>query len=494
MAVSFDSLATAKARVLGFFRTQLGDWDLSSKGFFGKFAAVITLALYSFLRVARQIDNDAVPTENTSTAGLDEWATNGTGIPDGDGGYGRKAAVVATGGVGTFTGTPGTVYLANSTLTASDGVTKYVLTNGPITVGGGGTVSGNIDATTAGDAGNQPVAAVLTVDSVPVGGSGSVTLTTALTGGLDEEANSTLLERIRVRLRNPPKGGTANDYRVWLENATNVSTGVAIPITRAYVYPWRYGTGTVDAVITQSGSGTSRAPSAGNQTAAQDYLDSVRPVTVSSARVLLPDQPGANGLAIVLRPVPTLAANAFSFDSTTGGPYAVDAGTTTSSLVLDANCADLDEQVNTLGKTPLIQIITTGVVLPQVTTVTAYNAGTFTATLSPALDTLPTAGDAVYAASPMVLPIATALLAVVDALGPSRASGFADADDEWNDTLAIDEIIHTALDVEDDSGTPYAKNLLATPTINGVSVDVTGADNSTDPPELLYVESITVKP
>ncbi len=522
MAITFDSLAQAKSKILGYFRTQLSDYALGSRDFFGKLAAVDTLVHYAFLTVARKIDNDAVPTSSTSTAGIDEWAANGTGISNGAGGYGRKLAVAATGGVGAFTGSNGTIYGANATFTGSDGVTKFVLTNGPLTVGVSGTINGNINATTLGSAGNQSVSAVLTVDAVPVGGSASVTLSTATVGGSDLETNASALARIQDRLRNPPKGGTAHDYRVWLENAvtvafdpvtglsTGIAGGVAIPITRAYVFPRRYGTGTVDVVITQAGSGQSRSPGSTNQTNAQAYLDSVRPITVEQARALLANMPSANGLDIVIRPIANLVANAFQFDSTTGGPYTVSSYSAgpPATVTLSGNCADLNTQVNVNGKQPLIQIIVPSVSssylspLPQVAMVTAYNAGTHVATLGtlPAGWVTPGAGNAIYAGSPLVLPIATALLALVDALGPSKMSGTNDPGDSWNDTLAIDQIIRTALNVNDGSGVPYSLNLNASPTIGvnggaGASTDRQAADTSVaTSPELLWTRSISVTP
>jgi hypothetical protein len=92
-----------------------------------------------------------------------------------------------------------------------------------------------------------------------------------------------------------------------------------------------------------------------------------------------------------------------------------------------------------------------------------------------------------------VLPIATAELAYVDGLGPSRQSGYADPDDEWEDTCSIGRLIQIALDLKDDHGTPLCRNVLAGGvTIDGQAQDRQATDATADPPELLYVRSIAI--
>lgn len=495
MAISFPSLATAKATIAGYFQTQLSGWDLSSKGAFGKVKAALTLAVYSFLSTARQIDRDAVPTSATSSDGIDEWAANGTGISNGDGGYGRKVAVAATGGVATFTGVNGTIYPINSTLTASDGVTKFILL-AAVTVPIGGSISGNVNATTKGTAGNLDAGSVLSIDSVPVGGTNTATLTTATAGGLDQESNSDALDRIQTRIRVPPKGGVDNDYKTWAEDEAGVS-GIT-----AGVYPLRAGTGTVDVVVWYTAaSGQARRVGTTDLATINAYIGTatttgVRPVTVEHATVYAPYMPNGAGLAILVRPTESKPANAFDFDSSTGGPFTVAAyNAAAKTLTLNANSPGLDTAVNTNLQTPRIQVITTGVTLPQEGIVTAYNNGTFVATLSAALATTPTVGDAVYSGGPMVQPIAAAILAHVDSLGPSRSSGYADPDTAWLDALRIDQLIKVVLSAVDDGGEVVAIDLATDPTINGVASNVTASDTAPGVgPGMLYASSIAVTP
>jgi len=489
MAITFPSLAQAKHTVSGFFQTLLGGWDLSSKGAFGKLKAAVTLTVYSFLSTARQIDRDAVPTSLTSTEGLDEWAENGTGIPNGAGSYGRKVAVAATGGIGSFTGTAGVIYPISTTLTGPDGVTKFVLT-AAVTVGLGGNIDGNINATTAGEAGNLEAGTTLTVDSVPIGGNASVVLGTGLTGGAEKESNADVLERIQNRLRLPLKGGVANDYKVWVEDEAGVD-GIA-----AHVYPRRAGTGSTDIVCTyKAQSGQARRVSNGDLATIQAYLDSVRPCGEEHATAMAPYMPNGNGVAIKVRPLESTADNAFEVDLSTGGPFTVSAyNAATPAVTLSANSTGLDTAVNTNGLTPRIQCIATGAALPQEAVVIDYNNATHVATLAAPFVTAPTVGDALYAGGPMVQPIAKAILAHVDGLGPSRSSGFADPDVEWDDTLRIDQIVRVALDATDDNGDRVAVDLDALPTINGVSTNVTATDDGIQSPGAIYAASIAVIP
>jgi hypothetical protein len=134
---------------------------------------------------------------------------------------------------------------------------------------------------------------------------------------------------------------------------------------------------------------------------------------------------------------------------------------------------------------------------PQVG-VTAFVDGGGKTTLT--LDTLPTGwtnptpGDTVYAGGPVVAPIAAAIQALCDGLGPSRAGGLADPFNVWQDTLSINQIARVAEDTTDPSGNPY---LLEVPvggvTIDGVAADVQAADNLVgQSPELLYLKSVAV--
>jgi len=490
MAITFDSLSTVKRTVLGFFQAKLSGWGLGPKDFFGKLAAVQTLVHYQFLATARKIDRDAVPTSETSTAGLDEWAENGTGVPNGSGGYGRKGAQAATGGAGTATGVNGSTIPDATGLTASDGGTKFK-TVGLKTVSGG-TASLVIVATTAGAAGNLDSGAVLTFDSAPAGLDSSVTLTTGLSGGLDQEANPVLLGRVQGRIRNPGKAFTDADLRDTAEGVGGCA--------RAYVYPRRNGTGSADVVPTIAPSATgllSGGRDPGDPTVSTSVaglvdaaIKAARNVALEGYRTIRPTF-GA-GMAIVVRPTP--ASSAYAFDWTEPGALTVAAYSAgTPSLTLSGAAADLGAKV-IAGLKPRLAIKTTGLVLPQQVRVTAYNAGTFVCTLEAALATAPTVGDAVYAGGPMVDTIAEDILALVNELGPSRAAGYLPdtSVDTWDDTLRIDQLRRVVLDALDGE-TRMAVALAAAPTINGSSADVQAADTLLLGPALPFASSIVVK-
>ena len=490
MAAIFDSLATTKANVQGYIRGQLPAWGQGPTQFLGKVAAVCTLAVYSILKTARQIDVDALPRSGTSAQGLQDWG-NGLGLP-------QKQAAAAGGGVGTFTGAAGTIYPINSSLTASDGVTKFFLV-AAVTVGGGGTVSGNINATTAGAVGNMPVNTVLTVDAVPPGGAANVTLTTALANGTDIETNAGFLARIQARLANPPKAVTGPDLRGMAEGT--IVGAVAKPTTpasRAYVYPLRSGTGTADVVITQSGSGTGRLPT--SITSVDTALQGDRNVT-AVINTLLPSMPAPNGLAIVLRVTPT-STTKFPFDWNSNGAgltvAAYNAGTPSLTLNVAAP-ADFIAAV-AAGSKPRLQINPTGSTssLPQMQQVTAYNAGTKVCTLVAAFTDAPQVNDVVNAGGVVVAPVALSVRALVDGLGPSKVSGYQDPNDAsgWDDTLRIDQLRRVALNTLDsDAVTPLVLSFPAAPTINGAATDKQGVDASSGlAPELLYAKSIAIVP
>jgi uncharacterized phage protein gp47/JayE len=486
MAVSFPSLATAKAQIAGYFQTQLSGWDLSSKSAFGKVKAALTLTLYSWLATARQIDKDAVPTSSTSSEGLDEWAENGTGISNGEGSYGRKLAVAATGGVGSFTGASGTVYPISGTLTASDGSTKFVLT-GAVTVGSGGIAAGNINATTVGIAGNLEAGAILSVDNQPVGGTSTATLTTGTTGGLDLETDAACLLRIQNRIRNPPKGGTANDYKTWAEDDAGVD-GIT-----AYVYPRRQGTGSVDiAVAYAAQTGTARQVTGTPSTTIQAYIDAVRPVTVESANVFTPTMGSGQGCAILCRVEPSPGFE-FDWDDNAAAYSTAISGSITSGVRIfgrpssGLQVGDRIQIANTTSGAP---------VLPEQRTVTAIDLATISGNtilvLSSGLTVYPQSGNPIYAGGPVVDSVAAAVLGLVDSLGPSKDSGYANDSNSWNATLRVDQIIRTSLNVADASSGLMLVDFVTDPTINGAATNVTPNDDGVNPPAMLWASRINI--
>lgn len=490
MAFVADDPLAVEAAQLAYYANRFTTRDTSTESFLGKISRAEAQALWTIQKKLERVSVDSVPQRGAAYAALSNWA-NAIGLSNGAGGYGPLVAVAATGGVVTATGTPASTIPNGTAVVGGDGTTQFI-TVGLATIGGGGTASVNLNASTAGVAGNASAGAKLRFVSPPSGVQALLTVSTPLSGGSDIEAIDALLARILNRLQLPPKGGVANDYRTWLEIATDLTTGVKLAISRAYIYPRRAGTGSVDSVITQPGHDLTRGYGGVSTvaTAGKAYLDTVRPVTVEGDAVYVPTM---TSVQVVVRPTPMLATNAFEFDSTTGGPYTV-ASSTTNSLTLNANCADLDLQVNTNHKTPRIQVNVNGVSMPFVAKVLTYNAGTKVATLDTAFDIAPIAGDPVLAGSALVVPVATAVRDLVESLGPSRKSGYADPDDVWSDTLEIYQLTSVVMSVLDANGVPYLANMLTLPTINGSAIDVQAGDNLLNPPQLLYATRIQVSP
>ncbi len=191
-------------------------------------------------------------------------------------GLSRNPASKASGTV-TLTGTNGVVVNAGLSLKTAEGV--YFTTTA------GGTVANGIldvaaSAKEGGISGNIAAASALTVQDPPAGVASGASAKTAFTGGEDKEPDAALLARLLDVLRQPPAGGNAGDYKAW---ALEVS-GVA----EAYVFPLRFGLGSVAVVPLVSGSGSGRIPSQAVVDAVKTHLDAVRPVTVKIFQVLAP--------------------------------------------------------------------------------------------------------------------------------------------------------------------------------------------------------------
>lgn len=507
MATTIPTLDALQADVLGFFRTRFIGRDLGTESFLGKTARAVAMSLLGLYKAVEDADHDSSPGASSSAAALDKWAVI-FGLSDGAGAYGRRGPVAATGGVALLTGTPATAVGDGTPATASDGVTALE-TEGAVVIGGGGSVSATIDAVTAGLAGNLAVDDVITFDSPPAGLTATATITTALAGGLDEESDSALLARILARLQTPPKGGVSNDYRTWCENATD-SAGVAVSNIRAYVYPRRSGTGTVDTIIANDDqTGQARKASTGDIASVQAYLDSVRPVAVEDGDVDTAYMPNGNGLTIRLRVEPSGAANAFDWDDTAAAYPTVKSYPTTSQVEINGACAAalsaaIAAYVAGTGAAPRLQIAGTGASAP----VAAQQVRCISLNAVPANDIITlhpddllvgTAvnGDTIYAGGPVVAQVQTDVLAYVDELGPSRASGYADPDDVWTSDVEIGQLIRAALDAVDASGDELCEDVVFTATvpqvtINGAVSDYAPVDNSSNPPEMAFAKLITV--
>lgn len=488
-----DSPSDLDTAQLARYRNQFPDKATTPEDFLGKLARAEAAGFYALQQRLRRVSLDAIPQQGSTYAALSSWAT-AVGLADGEGGYGPKKATAATGLQAAATGTVGSVVWDGlgdpPILTGPDGVTLFELT-AAATIGVTGSVTISLNATTTGTAGNLSADDVVTFQAPPANVQATAIITTGATNGTDAESLDSLYARLLFRWRNPPKGGTSSDWIAWGLAQTGIDA--------AYLYSRRQGTGTVDLVLTQAGTGAgdSRRPSAAVISTARDNIALLRSVTVEGMTIARPYMPALTaGCTIVIRVIPT-TGNEFDWDSSTGGPWAIDTIVDATHYKLDTLAPTDLKTAITNGSQPRIQFVTAASALPIEARCTAYAdaGGKTTLTLAAAPSVPGIAGDPVYAGGNAVAPVAAAALALVGSLGPSRLSGFADAQqDEWDDTLRVDRLIAVAIDALDDSGARVVRDLVTDPTINGSATNFQAADDGVNPPQLLYVVSVAVTP
>jgi uncharacterized phage protein gp47/JayE len=171
-------------------------------------------------------------------------------------------------GTATITGTNGLAAVEGEFLVRADG-TRYEI-DADVTIAGGT----GIVTITAEDAGTDPNADVGTEFEFesPVAGVDSTAEVATSVDGTDEEDIEDYRERVLDRMRNPPNGGSAEDYETWAKEVSGV--------TRAWAIAAQFGYGTVGLYFVRDDD-VSLIPSAGEVTEVQDYVDSVRPVTAA---------------------------------------------------------------------------------------------------------------------------------------------------------------------------------------------------------------------
>lgn len=467
------------ASALAYFRVSFANSstpvDLSDRSFLGLLARAFARFFVLMQSQVMQANNDAIPAyqqdadgnlrSKTSRAALEQWAFV-FGLPsDVAGVYGARGATIATGGAGLPTATAPAVLIPAGTQ-ARDGTSQITVeTTAAVTTDGPpNTQPVQFVSVTKGTKANLSTGSILTWISPPIGISSTITLTSALQKARDAESDMELLARLLQRIQNPQRGGTAADYRFWAENSFNVLTGAALDIFRAYTYPLRDGLGTVDECATLNGSGTARAPSAALIAALQAYLNFVRPVT-AVVTAYPPEMAAGRALRLRVRAQPSTAKNGtYAYDWDDFATLTAITGHTANSVTVAAIPPNLTAAF-AAGKKPRIQVIisTSGAsALPFVARVIGI-AGT-TLTLERSFTVQPTdAVDYFWAGSPIVDSIAQRVLDYVDQLGPSRASGTADPDDAWEDTLRLERVIDVVMETRDTDGTrmvlsmqPYA--------------------------------------
>ena len=449
--------------------------DLSDRGFLGLLARAFARFFVLYQSQVLQANNDAIPAyqqdadgnlrSKTSRAALEQWAFV-FGLPsDTAGVYGARGPSLATGGVATPGATLPAVLIPAGTQARDSTQQIVVETVSAVTTDGPpNTQAIQLISVTKGAKANLSAGSILTWIAPPVGLTATFTLTTALSGAKDAETDLELLQRLLRRIQNPQRGGTAADYRFWSENAFNILTGAALGIARAYVYPLRDGLGTVDVCATVEGYDLGRDPGATLISDLQDWLDKQRPVT-AVVTAYRPELLAARALRLrVIAQPPTDKNSTYVYDWDDQRLSTTITSHTSNSVTVAAIPPKL-QAAYTAGKKPRIQvIISTAGASPIPFVARVINITGLVLTLDTTFSVQPTnAVDYFYSGSSTVVPIATRLREYVKQLGPSRASGTADPDDPWEDTIRLERIVDIVMETKDTDGTrmvtsmqPYA--------------------------------------
>jgi len=234
-------------------------------------AALAHLTLLYIDWLSLQLLPDTAETEWLDRHG-EIWLVNS------DGTVGRKLATFSKGSA-LATGTPGAIIPNGAQLISLTGIGFEVTAQTEV-----GTVATSfpIRALDPGSAGNLDPADTLSF-VVPVTNVTPQAAVQVLDGGTDQETDDELRARILERIREPPMGGDEADYVRW---------ALAVPgVTRAWCYPQEMGIGTVtvrfmcDDLRATENDGF---PLQVDVIAVQQYIDTVRPVTVKDCFVEAP--------------------------------------------------------------------------------------------------------------------------------------------------------------------------------------------------------------
>lgn len=466
---------------LGYFRIAFPGVDLSDRSFFGllarAFAQCMVLAQYQILEAdqdsvpAYQQDADGTIRSRCSAQALDAWAFV-FGLPSGTPGiFGRRGASVSTGGIGTPAVTAPAVLVPAGTQATDPTGQIVVQTTAAVTLNGPpNTLPVQFVSVTTGAAANLPSGTRLTWIAPPAGLASTVALSSPLKGAEDVETDSELVARLLRRIQQPPRGGTAADYRVWAEDSVDPN-GASLNIFRAYVYALRSGLGSVDVVVTYEGSGLGRQPPAGEIAKVQAALNRVRPIT-AAVFVRAPYMPASNALRLRVTATPSTAKNGlYSWDYDDSGPGNSLITAHTANTVTCVTVPAGLQAAFAAGRRPRIQvIISTAGASPLPFVARVINIVGNVLTLDTPFVVQPTdAVDYFWAGGALVTPIATRIQAYIDSLGPSRQSGFADPNDAWEDTVLLERITDVVMETRDADGT---RMVIATPGFGGKSVQI----------------------
>lgn len=189
-----------------------------------------------------------------------------------------QARKPATGAVGNIllTGTSGSVVPLGSELVRSNGL--IYLTTAEVTLSAGAATVAVHSATTGAATAAVEGESLAFVSPVVGVNSAATVATGGLSGAADAEDDAALRARIKARMKEPPHGGSKNDYVAWAKEVAGV--------TRAWVYPSELGPGTVTVRFVRDND-ASLIPDAGEVAAVQSYIDAPnrRPVTAQVTAV-----------------------------------------------------------------------------------------------------------------------------------------------------------------------------------------------------------------
>ena len=228
--------------------------------------AHLTLLYLDWL--AKQLMPDTAEQEWLDRHGI-IWLTNA------DGSKGRKAATYAHGTL-QFEGDPGIIIPVGSLALGGNRVQYQTTTEGAIGSGGLGTAEAV--ALEAGAIGNLPDGTLLTGTNISAR---EVSCLGDMTGGVEQETDEQLRERVLFRIQNPPMGGSEADYVRW---------AMAVPgVTRAWAAPEiGPGTMTVRFLMDDLYPENHGLPQESDIEVVYDYVNSMRPVTVLDCFVMAP--------------------------------------------------------------------------------------------------------------------------------------------------------------------------------------------------------------
>lgn len=209
--------------------------------------------LYGYLDwLARQLMPDTAEAEH-----LARWASVW--------GVARRAGIYASGLVG-FTGADGSTVPAGTELQAADGTLYTTAADATIS---SGVALATVTAAAPGAAGNVEAGVSLSLVT-PISGVDSTAVTNGITGGLDDEDDDSLRERLLARIQQPPHGGAAFDYEAWAREVAGVGN--------VWVSPGEMGAGTVTVrFVTEDPDNL--IPDAQLVDDVQAHIDGQRPVT-----------------------------------------------------------------------------------------------------------------------------------------------------------------------------------------------------------------------